>query len=151
MIKIPNASKIVSLISEINHIYAEKIKIYRIKSKQYCPKGHYDPIRKVATDTSCPLCNGKGVIYEYEILEIPANVDYNDDIDIVFEKTGTVLFNELLISIDKKEIEVFNIDVNNISYIEYDNLKYKIKNYRKEFLEGILYELVLLVERSENL
>lgn len=150
MIKIPKTSRIISLISEINHIYPEKIKIYRIKSQQYCPRNHYDPIRKVATDINCPICKGKGIIYEYEILEVPANIDYPDEMRLQFVEVGTVILDKLYITIDKKEIDAYKIEPTQIEFIVYDDYKYKVKQFRKEYLEGIYYELALEVERADK-
>jgi ligand-binding SRPBCC domain-containing protein len=149
MIKIPDASRIVSLISEINHIYPDTIQIYRIKSQQYCPRNHYDPIRKVATDVNCPICKGKGIIYVYESITLPANIDYVDEIQAQFIEAGTVFIDKLYITIDKNEITTYNIEPDQIQFIMYDNVKYKVKQFRKEYLNGIYYELVLEVERID--
>ncbi len=149
-IKVPNVNSIIKLISDINHIYPEQATIYRVKSKEYCPLGHYDPIRNTSTDPTCSVCGGTGYVIEYETIQIPVSIEFPDETqDIQHLAPGTFVTDRLLITIDKAEIDKYNIDVDTIEFIIYAGEKYKVEAYRKERLEGIYYELLLEVKKIE--
>ncbi|MGE4413593.1 MAG: hypothetical protein AB7E45_07920 [Candidatus Caldatribacteriota bacterium] len=146
-IRVPDPQFIVSLISEINHIYPEQATIYRVLSKTPCPNNDYDPVRNKGINPACPICKGEGYIIEREAINLPVSIEFPDEKEINFLAPGTMISDRLFITIDKKEIDQFGLEVNDIDYILYGGSKYRVKQYREEKLQGIYYELALEVEK----
>ena len=103
--RVPDPEKIVEKISEANHMYSENITLHRI-TKTPCASC-YDPILKESTDINCPDCGGSGYSETDDTLTIPVGVSRNVG-DIELLGVGTYFSEELVVTIDKQELDQHN-------------------------------------------
>lgn len=144
--KLPNAEKIIEKISEINHIYPEQITLHFI-DKTPCPSC-FDPVNKESTDINCSECGGDGYIETDNPLTIPVSVSGSEQ-DKEFVPIGTYFSNDLIITIDKLELDQYSIDVKKVDYFTFDGENYILENYKYGYLNGIRYEVKCLLHKKK--
>ncbi|MHA1754693.1 MAG: hypothetical protein ACTSYR_04165 [Candidatus Odinarchaeia archaeon] len=147
--RVPSSDKIIKYISEINHIYPEEITLHYI-SKTVCPDCTFNPILKESTNILCPTCGGDGYIETDNPIIIECSVEGIDEEDVLLIPSGLVISDLIKITIDKKEIDQYNIDVTKVDYFTYNGDDYILSSFRKESLDKVVYEVNCILRKKEN-
>lgn len=158
-----NLRNMLNAISRGNHILNEQVRLYK-HTEEDCPDCGYDPIRKESTDPYCDTCEGKGKIEKETYTQIPTSIQTEDDFQFDFTQAGRLEQGEILITIDRKEIDAhinqngdWDLDdhrsikklVENYDYFWWKGGKYHLKGFEPGYLQGVLYEIAVTVSLSE--
>ena len=152
-----NLRNMLKSISELNHVLNERISLSKVADKD-CPDCQYDPIRKESMDAYCDTCSGAGKLKVPEITPISASVETMDDFRFDYTALGRLKEGEILVTIDKLEIDDFlNKDgkynmndykdieklIHEYDYIEWMGTRYTPATFQPAYLQGNFYELSL--------
>ena len=140
--RFPDPNKILKKISEANHIYTEMVTLHFI-TKTDCPDCGFDPVRHESVNPNCKTCGGSGFIEQDNPITIPVSFENPSSLDDVETLAiGEYKADRILITIDRKELEQYNIDIHKVRYFTHDGVDYVLDKAQEEYLNGVKYEVV---------
>lgn len=141
-----NYESILKKIEEVSVIDTDTIYLVS-KDKSECPNCEIDPITGYTRNTFCFVCGGKGYVIEEKRLEVLANVDYITGMESALDRGGKFEKGTVVITIHEKQLAMHDLTVNNIkdvvSFVEIKGLRYTINHLTPQYLQGILYEVII--------
>ena len=146
-----NINSMLNSIKKANHMLTETL-ILHYYTKTVCSGCGIDPVNKEAINYNCPVCGGTGYSIEDKMIDIPVSFEYlssdnklNSEVNRL--KPGVYDDSVILITIDKEEMDEYNIDIDKVDCYEWNNTKYRIISKEPGVLGGTIYEINLMLEK----